>query len=342
MRLVAIGGSTGALDALRALVAPLTHDLDMAFVVVVHSSPSHKTRLPQLLSSVSSLPTQMAYDGQTIESGRMYIAPANMHLMVYDGRLRVIMGPRENSHRPSIDVLFRSAAHVAGPDAVGVIVSGSLDDGSAGLAMIKRHGGIAIVQDPEDARASDMPRNALSSTAVDYILPAAEIGPQLIELDAIKSDDAPGRSRWHIIPPDVNGMPSEEDFGQPSAFVCPECGGTLWELHGEIANHYRCRVGHAYSPETLVEDKTKVLEASLWTAVRSLQEQADFMKRVADTARRGHTPALVHNFEQKRRQALESRDAVRAVLQQLLDGNAKADQEREDAEEPELAEGLAD
>ncbi len=342
MRLVAIGGSAGALDALRAMVAPLTRNLDMAFVVVVHSSPTHRTRLPQLLAAVSAIPTQMAADGQSIEPGRVYIAPSNMHLMVNDGRLRVIMGPRENSHRPSIDVLFRSAAHVAGPDAVGVVVSGSLDDGSAGLAMIKRHGGTAIVQDPEDARVPDMPRNALASTDVDYILPAAEIGTALVELDAVKSNDAPGRSRWHRSLADVNGMPSEEDFGQPSAFVCPECGGTLWELHGEIANHYRCRVGHAYSPETLVEDKTKALEASLWTAVRSLQEQADFMKRVADTARRGSAHLLVHNFEQKRRQALEARDAVRSVLQDLLDGSAVAERDREGGEEPALAEGSTD
>ncbi|MBV8171616.1 MAG: chemotaxis protein CheB [Candidatus Eremiobacteraeota bacterium] len=327
MRLVAIGGSAGALEALRALAAPLRPDLDMAFLTVIHSSPRHETKLPQLLARVSAVPAHVAADGDHIERGHMYVAQAGMHLIVNDGRLRVMMGPKENAYRPSIDVLFRSAAQVAGRDAVGVVISGSLDDGSLGLAAIKAHGGITMVQDPDEAAVPDMPRNALQSSAVDYVLPAADIGAKLIELDAAPDAGTFDNVVASRVPVDSNGMPSEEDFGQPSAFVCPECGGTLWELDGERASHYRCRVGHAYSADTLITEKEGTLEASLWTAVRSLQEQADFMKRIADRARRSNAQhRVLRNFEKKRAQAIAARDAVRSVLQRLGAEEARADE----------------
>jgi two-component system chemotaxis response regulator CheB len=199
--------------------------------------------------------------------------------------VRVMLGPRENRHRPAIDPLFRTAARVGGPRVIGVILSGCLDDGAAGLHSIRRRGGVALVQDPADAAAGQMPESALKYSGADFVLPASALGAKIVELvcrrGAMKET---GSSPESVRTGDENLRVSEPDegCGTPSAFACPECNGVLWELkEGELAR-FRCRVGHAYTMANLAEEKLHQVEASLWAARRALEEKAALATRISD------------------------------------------------------------
>src|SRR5262245_28426519 len=167
-RIVVIGGSAGGIEALKGLASQLPREFASAICVVVHTSSASPGLLPSILSRAGPLQAEHARDGQRMHAGHFYIAPADYHLMLEPGVLRLTKGPRENRFRPAIDPLFRSAAQVFGPGAIGVVLSGGLDDGTAGLHAIKRLGGTAIVQHPEDAVSPSMPINAAKHVSVDY------------------------------------------------------------------------------------------------------------------------------------------------------------------------------
>jgi two-component system, chemotaxis family, protein-glutamate methylesterase/glutaminase len=291
--IIVIGGSAGSFGPLRSIVQSLPKDFAATLFVVVHVAADAGCLLDPLLSRAGHLEASNPKDGERIGSGHIYVARPDHHLTLEDGRVRVLKGPRENRHRPAIDPLFRSAARIYGPRVVAVLLSGLLDDGSAGLLAVRRRGGVAIVQDPEDARWEEMPRRALQYAGADYILPAEKIGPQLQCLTSAPEDETmterknekPEATGPSHDDPEANlkVARSEEGQGTPSAFACPECHGVLWELKEEKMVRFRCRVGHSYAPESLFKEFSHTTEAALWAAMRALEEKAAMQRRIADS-----------------------------------------------------------
>jgi two-component system chemotaxis response regulator CheB len=283
-----IGASAGGIDAVRTLLAGARATLSAAVCVVVHTSPDSPGILPEILNRAGRLNMQMAFDGERLETGGVYLAPPDRHLVVEPGRLRVTRGPREHRFRPAIDPLFRSAAQVYGPAAIGVILTGNLDDGVAGLWTIKRMGGTAIVQDPAEAPYPSMPQHAVNNVDVDYVLPLAEILPQLEALISTEVE----KPEQVTVPKDVDvevKIAKEEDprgaglehIGKPSRYACPECHGVLLELKEGDRPRFRCHIGHAYSVETLLAAMHDANENAMGTAMRSLEESSLLMMDIA-------------------------------------------------------------
>ena len=317
--IVVIGASAGGVEALAALVRRLPSDLPAAMFIVLHLSPEHKSVLPQILSSAGPLAAKHARNGETILPNRIYVARPDHHLLVHEDHVRVIRGPRENGHRPAIDPLFRTAAYTFGARVIGIVLSGALDDGTAGLAAIKGQGGLAIVQDPDDALVDAMPRSALENVDVDHVLSITELGKVLPRLVG-ESVEAVGAARSAV--PEVesalqlNGSTEGAlKVGRPFSLACPDCGGVLNEVHDGDLVRFRCRVGHAFAPETLYTEQRTALEGALWAALRPLEEQAALSRRMAVRARElGHSKSAIRHDERAhaaQTQARKVRDALR-------------------------------
>lgn len=316
--LIVIGASAGGVEALKALVGALPPDLPAAVCIVLHLSPHSPSLMPQILSRATALHVLHASDGAPLLPGHIYVAIPDHHLLIEGDRIRVLRGPKENRHRPAADPLFRSAARWHGNRVIGVVLTGSLDDGTAGLHAIKRHGGLAVVQDPFDALYPSMPLSALKEVAVDHTAPLADLGALLGRLAAEPIADAPLPAD-----PGAPGLADEgeialrqidEDNGAPSAFSCPSCGGVLWEIReGELVR-FRCRVGHAFLPDSMFAEQSDAMEAALWTALKILEENVALSRRMADHARqRGHDLS-VGQFEERRRLAERHAETIRQVL----------------------------
>ena len=304
--IIVIGASAGGIEALRVLLSSLPIDLPASVFIVLPSSEDSPELLPEVLNRSSRSPVLYAVHNMPIFPSRVYVAPSGAsHLTVDRGSVRLTPGPRENRHRPSIDALFRSASIAYGPRVVGVVLTGHLDDGSAGLADVKRRGGVAIVQTPEEATASSMPRNAIENTSVDHILPLAEIGPKLAEL---ANQELPERLK---LVPNVTGL---QETG--SAYSCPECGGVLREIREGEMTRFECRVGHVYSPESLDQDQIVAIERALWAAIRSLEEHAEFSARLANRSREANRLRLATRFGERAKANQENAAALRELLEQ--------------------------
>ncbi|MFN7997553.1 MAG: chemotaxis protein CheB [Bryobacteraceae bacterium] len=287
--IIVMGASAGGVEALRNVTAAFPAGMDAAVFVVLHTMATAESLLPDILSRASALPAVLAQDDTPVETGRIYVAPPDRHVLLRDGVMRVVRGPKENRHRPSIDVLFRSAAALYRDRVAGVLLSGSDDDGTGGLMSVKRHGGITVVQDPADCDFARMPASALERLEPDFTLPLNEIGDLLARLvdGRIRVNE-----RQHMSDPSDRTLPEKEGkptdvskLGTPSAFSCPECNGTLWELQDGHLLRYECRVGHAYSTEGMIEAQSDSVERALWSAVRALEESAALSRRVGRRAR---------------------------------------------------------
>jgi len=285
--LVVVGASAGGVEALTRLVAGLPAGFAAAVFVVLHIPPDVPSALAAILRRSARLPVMQAEDEQPIESGHIYVARPNRHLVVNRGRMVLEAGPRENSARPSVDVLFRSAARAYGRRVVGVVLSGTLHDGALGLAAIKMHGGVAIVQDPAEALFRGMPESAMTSAPVDYCLPAADIAAQLVELThpVFEQEPMDPSDREETVPTghaadEPDGRFSPKQPNQASGLTCPECHGSLWELEDNTSFRYECRVGHTYSLDALLRDQGEAVEAALWSAINALQERAAAFRRL--------------------------------------------------------------
>jgi two-component system chemotaxis response regulator CheB len=289
-RIVVIGASAGGIDALRELVAALPADFAAPICVVLHTSPQSPGALGEILTRAGHLRASNAKDQERLESGRIYVAPPDCHLLVEPGRLRVTKGPRENRFRPAIDPLFRSAAQVYGPAAIGVVMTGNLDDGTAGLWVIKRLGGTAIVQDPANALFPAMPENALRHVRADYRMPLSEIAPLLsrltaeVELPAGDQPPVPAVVEVEVkIAMEKNAVDAGvHDIAEPSSFACPECHGVLLQVKEEGPIRFRCHTGHAYSRESLLAAVNEGIEEAMWIAIRALEEGHMLMQRIAE------------------------------------------------------------
>lgn len=318
--IIVIGCSAGGVEALGKLAGELPGELPAA-VFVVHHFPSHAVSvLPSILTRAGSLPAAHAVDGEAIRPGRIYVAPPNYHLLLRRGHVRLMHGPRENGHRPAVDPLFRSAALAYGSRVIGVILSGTLDDGTEGLLAIKRRSGLAVVQDPDEALYSGMPASAIENVTVDHVVRLAEMGALLDQLARQPApEEAAAVSREMedeeaLTEVDLAAMGGEGHPGTPSAFACPECGGTLWELSEPDLLRFRCRVGHAFTADTLLVEQSEALEAALWSALRALEERRSLALRMTQRAeRRGHALAA-ERFAQQVSDTEQQAAVIRSVL----------------------------
>jgi len=281
-KLIVIGASAGGVSALTSVTAALPADLSATVLIVMHIG-ARRSLLPEILQKLCPLPVKHAEDGAALEGGEVLIAPPDRHLTVenYEGKLRVRLwhGPKENYTRPAIDPLFRSAAAFDG-HVIGVVLTGYLDDGTAGLQAIKACGGYAIVQDPADAQVPDMPASALSYVAVDQVLPLRKIPPLLASLAKAPvqvSDEKPQISELIQMEnryiEGTAGIDDIERIGSRSAYTCPECSGTLWKINGSTPPRFRCHTGHGFSFRTLMELQEQAVEEALWSSLRALQEK---------------------------------------------------------------------
>lgn len=313
--IIVIGASAGGLDALRAVVGGLPPDLGAAVFVVQHFPPQSVSVLPRILSREGPLPAIHAVDGDRIEPSRIYVARPNLHLTLGRDRMHLTRGPRENRHRPAVDPLFRSAARWHGNRVIGVVLSGSLDDGTMGLAAIKAGGGIAIVQDPTEALYPSMPSNAMEHVEVDRALPASEIAEALVDYTLEEVEDPPVTDN-ELDEPDGTIILSDGQTpnGQVSFLTCPECHGALWEMSEGDLVRYRCHVGHLYSPESLAAEQAEKIEDALWIAYRALQENAALTRRLADSARKRGATRSANRFEAELNDTAERAHLLKDVL----------------------------
>lgn len=317
--IVVIGASAGGVEALSELVRMLPPDLGAAVFVVLHLAAEHKSVLPRILSSAGQLPANHAVDGEPIKKGRIYVARADHHLTVADGHVRVLRGARENGHRPAVDALFRTAARDFGPRVIGVVLSGALDDGTAGLLAIKQQGGLAMVQDPNDAVVEQMPRSALETVEVDHVASAGEIGGMLPDLvKAEVPDELPEPHPLLVAETKfvLNGgsMAGAGQVGQPSHLTCPACGGVLNEVKDASMIRYRCQVGHAYAPESLYGEQRTSLEAALWAALRALEDQGSLARRLAHRSHDLRQVKSAARYEERADSAEQQAKLVRKAL----------------------------
>lgn len=316
-----IGTSAGGMPALVRLVGQLPADLPAAVLVVQHLAPhSSGEHLVERLAAATPLACSLAADGQALEAGHLYLAPPDRHLLVRDGHLLVTKGPRENNFRPAVDALFRSAAAHHGAAVVGVVLTGLLHDGTAGLEQIKRAGGQAVVQDPLEAEFPSMPESALSNVEVDYVAPLAEMGALLTRLVS-----APPRPAGPI-PEDIRLEAAIAErivgtteqiarLGTPAPLSCPGCGGALWQLNEGNITRFRCHTGHAYTLGTLLDDSRQSLEETLWVAMRMMEERKNLLRNLANQ------PGAAGASEAQLERIAELKNHVNRLREFLLNGS---------------------
>ena len=319
--IIVIGASAGGVEALTSLVKRLPADLPAAVFAVLHISPESPSRLPEILSRAGKLPATQPRHGEEIRPGHIYVAAPDRHLLVHKGHIGVVHGPKENHYRPAVDTLFRSAARWYGPRVVGVVLTGALDDGTAGLLDIKVRGGLAVVQDPNEALFPSMPSSALQYCDVDYVLPLSGIPAMLVELANSPAEDEGGypvSDRLDLEVQIVEGLDSHPEvldrLGTPSYYTCPECHGTLWEMHESELPRFRCRTGHVYSAESMLAEHNISVEAALWAAVRSLEESTTLSRRLAAQAHKRNHLIAERKFTLKADETERQANVIRQLL----------------------------
>ena len=317
--ILAIGTSAGGITAMQRLFAAMPREVEATVFVVQHVGITRSV-LPMVLSRAGWLPAFHPEDGERVRPGWIHVAPPDHHLLVKDGCTLVRRGARENRCRPAIDPLFRSVAVAYGARVVGLILTGTLDDGTAGLRAVKRCGGIAVVQDPEDAEWPGMPRNAMRHVPVDACAPLSDLPALLARL----LNEPPGPAV--PVPADIAieaRIPEDEfdsvpeftaSIGRPSTLTCPECGGNLVEIEDGPLLRFRCKVGHAYGPGTLATSHRESIEQAIWVALRTHQDRVIMFRRLAERAREHGHATVEANWTRTARDAERTVTMLKGVL----------------------------
>jgi two-component system chemotaxis response regulator CheB len=323
---IVVGASAGGVEALKSMVAVMPPDLSASVLVVLHLPAGGTSALPQILRRFGTLPAVAAGHGMPLKPGQVYVAPPDHHLLVVPDQLVLSQGPSENAHRPAINALFRSAAVAYGQRVTGVLLSGVLDDGVAGLVAIRDRGGRTVVQDPTDALYPGMPENAMRHITPDHVVPTTEMGRVLHVLSKEEVD-------VRDVPPVPPRMTMENEIaqdrqwpvdyeavgmGHQSGLTCPDCQGALSELTPG-RGWYRCRVGHAWSEDALLAAQGDIFERALWTALRSLDEKASLARRMRDSAADRGNKMAAERYGRRADEATEAADVLRARLTALPD-----------------------
>ena len=313
--IIVMGASAGGLSAFNRIMKQLPEQLNAAVFIVWHLSPHSPSILPEILNRAGKLKAKHPADGESIEKGKIYIAPPDHHLLLEVNRIRLTKGPKENRFRPAVDPLFRSAAYAYGPRVIGVVLSGALDDGTAGLWAIKDRGGIAVVQDPAEAEQPSMSASALKNVEVDYCLPISEIPPLLVTLtqQEVGEESRAPMSRGLEIETKIalGGDAADLDvkqLGEVSEFTCPDCHGTLVEVTNDKLVRFRCHTGHSFGSASLLAEQTDSVEQSLWNAIRAVEERIRLLKHLAQHASN-----------------LEQTEAISALDRELQENERRAD-----------------
>jgi two-component system, chemotaxis family, protein-glutamate methylesterase/glutaminase len=299
--IIVIGGSAGALDFLQRTVRDVPENFPAAVFVVLHVSPDAPSHLAELINRAGPLRAAFAENEEKIVTSRIYVAPPDRHMIITDGNVRLARDPRENRSRPAIDPLFRSAARYYGRRVIAVLLSGLYDDGVQGSEVVSQNGGTVIVLNPDDTSFPQMPENAIKYDHPDYILSSGDIFPRLEQLVTNSPSSAE--------------MPGKDEPNKPgnsaSGYVCPDCGGSLFEEGNQEIPHFRCRIGHAYSLNALLAGEDDALETALWAAVRSLQENAELKERTAAMLERGGRSSNTARIRDDARAQLEQAKLLR-------------------------------
>lgn len=321
--IVVIGASAGGVEALTSLVRHFPVRIDASLFVVLHIPAQSPSLLAEILSRAGPIAATSAQDGDRIEYGHIYVCPPDHHLIILEGQVRVTRGPKENGHRPAIDPLFRSAALSYGNRVASVVLSGTLDDGTLGSLEVKRDGGMTIAQDPDEALFDSMPRSVIENVGPTYVLPVKEIA-------ALISGEHGGMGRGlgdtemaDYQQEDVTIEQEEVEYpespvreGTPSVYSCPDCGGTLWEMHDGDVLHFRCRVGHGYSPGSLLNAQAQALDGALWSALRALDEKIALSRRLRDRAAARGQQLAERRFNEDADEAERGADVLRRLLRE--------------------------
>ncbi|MCA1490039.1 chemotaxis protein CheB [Ensifer sp. NBAIM29] len=316
---IAIGGSLGSVDAVKQLLRDLPADFDAAVFVVIHVGASGKDLLAGIFNDRAAIPVRTATDGEPVQPGRAYVAPADNHLLVMDGTVRLGRGPRENLARPAVDPLFRSVGMSFGPGAIGLILTGMLNDGAAGLADLKRCGGVAVVQNPADAVAPDMPLGALSAAEVDYRAPLSDLPSLLAKLAGEEAGQAvpvPDDVRLEVdIALGRRADPAKISvIADPVQLSCPACGGVLSQVRRSPPLRFRCQVGHAFTSSILAETSENTVDEAMRTALRIIEERVTLSEKMADDARRSGLDAAEAAYRRRAEEAREHAEVLRRTL----------------------------
>lgn len=319
--IVVIGASAGGAEALRTLCQGLPADFGAAVFVVWHI-PAHSIGLlPRILEPSCDLPVDNAHDSEWIAPGHIFVAPPDQHMLLEDHHVRLTQGPKENRFRPAIDPLFRSAAYNYGPRVIGVVLAGSLDDGTSGLWAIKDRGGVAVVQEPADTLFPGMPLSAISNVAVDHVVPVAQMAELLVKLvnEEIELPQPHPASDLELeVESTAMGETDERDMselGELSGFTCPDCHGSLWRiLEGRIVR-FRCRTGHAYTAEALLDELGESVERSLWASVRGLEENASLLEHLGRHLRDHNQPEAAAQYERCAEETIRRARIVREAIE---------------------------
>jgi len=319
--IIVIGGSAGGLEALTAVLSSLPSSFDASLFVVLHTSPQSGGNLPQIVERSCLLPVGFASDSERFEKGRVYVAPPDCHLTLADGETSVTRGPRENGFRPAVDPLFRSAAKWYGSRVVGVILSGAMDDGTFGLVAVKEAGGTTIVQHPYEAVVPSMPLSAIQNVEVDHIVRTTEMPSLLLKAAESELETATransrreGNGNGTRRDIDLSFVPPDKLPQPTSKFVCPDCGGSLWEINEGGLTRFRCFTGHGFTSLTLLAGQSGQLEHALWSAVRVLGERAALHREMADrTAGRGMSSSA-EKFRERAVQEEKNANIIREML----------------------------
>ena len=304
--IVTVGTSAGGMNALSELVAQFDKEMDIAVFIVMHlSRTSISDFLVHRLQPHTALHCEIAKEDAVIQKGHIYIAAPNQHLLVKKDKIILGRGPEENRWRPSIDVLFRSAAVAYSSRAIGIILTGLLDDGTTGMLAIKRSSGTCIVQDPNEAEYPDMPLSVLNNIEVDHCIALSKMGDAITEILKTTPDEIPA-------PPDVI-IESEiaervvvdyenvKQIAEKSIYACPDCGGGLWAIKKENgkADRFRCHIGHSYSEKDLVVKQGEILESTLWIALRIMEERRTLLKKMEEDNNKRGLVRMATSYQQK-------------------------------------------
>lgn len=320
--IIVMGASIGGLEYFKSLVSRLDPELPAAIFIVQHITPKSSSLLDDILGQAGPMKAEFAGNGQEFQKSRIYIAPPDYHMILKDRRIYLTRGPKENHTRPSIDVLFRSAAVEGRSRVIGVLLSGMLDDGTVGLSAIKRCGGITVVQEPDEAPYPDMPRNALESgVKIDHRVSVdVDIMAELLnELVRNTAPDPPEIPRDLKVEARIAERFADHSealkplVSYPSQLICPECGGVLHEFNDEATNHYRCDLGHAYTDKTLLLRQDKQVELALITAYRVLKDRAKVYGRMGKEIR-PRNPDSADRYETRSKESLKMADIIAEAM----------------------------
>lgn len=315
---VAVAASAGGVEALTEFVKALPADFPAAVLVVLHIPDTGPSVLPGILTRAGPLPAVHAEDGMALSAGLIIVAPPGRHLRVERGMAVLDRGPRENGHRPSADALLRSVARAYASRSAGVVLSGTMDDGAAGLRAVGLAGGFTLVQDPREAAFPGMPTAAIAEAVPDVVCSVDAMADRLMS--------------WATELPPQTGLPSprvgavEEgmtNMRELLPFTCPECGGTLWADDNDGVERYRCRVGHAFSPGGLEVGKQNAVEAALWAAIVAFEERADLARRMLRRHGERGRPAQLRRYRDEIDRAAKQIDVLRGLIADIIDHGAQ-------------------